>query len=130
MAMERSHLHVLIVEDHTDTRILLELLFRNSGFTVEGVDGVAEAVAAFQRRRPDLIICDLAMPDSDGFSFIQRVRGMREGARGKLPAIALSAFSDEETIHHSLRVGFNRYLRKPVSVDRLMDVVHEVLSEN
>ena len=83
--------------------------------------------AAFELRRPDIIISDLAMPDGDGFSLIARVRSMTAEAGGRVPAIALSAFSAPKIVDRALRSGFNRFLAKPISLDRLFTAVDELL---
>ena len=119
--------HILVLEDHEDTLVLLEIIFRNAGFTVDAADRVAKALKAFQQRKPDLILADLSLPDGDGFSFVQSVRAMPESAGGKIPAIALSAFSGQKLIDRLRRAGFNRYVAKPVRADALMRAIVEFL---
>jgi CheY-like chemotaxis protein len=124
---ERVVRHVLVLEDHEDTRMLLGILLRNLGFTVDAAARVAEGFTAFQQKRPDIILCDLAMPDGDGFGFIARVRALSEEKGGRVPAIALSAFSGAKVVDRARRAGFNRYLVKPVSFDTLISAVHELV---
>src|SRR5262249_22943528 len=119
--------HVLVLEDHEDTRMLLGVLLRNLGFTVDATPRVTEGFAAFQQKRPDIILCDLAMPDGDGFSFIARVRALSQEKGGRVPAIALSAFSGPKVVDRALRAGFNRHLAKPVGLDVLISTVQELL---
>jgi CheY-like chemotaxis protein len=119
--------HILVLEDHEDTLVLLEIILRNGGFTVDAADRVAKAVAAFQKRKPDLLLVDLSLPDGDGFSFVQWVRTRPESAGGKVPAIALSAFSGQKLIERLKRAGFDRYVPKPVRVEALRRAVHEFL---
>jgi CheY-like chemotaxis protein len=126
---ERITRHVLVLEDHEDTRILLGILLRNLGFTVDATARVAEGLAAFQRRRPDLILCDLSMPDGDGFDFIARIRALPDETAGTVPAIALSAFSGPKVVDRALRAGFNRHLAKPVSLDTLISAVTQLLRQ-
>jgi CheY-like chemotaxis protein len=119
--------HILVLEDHEDTLVLLEIILRNAGFTVDAADRVAKAIAAFEQRKPDLVLVDLSLPDGDGFSFVQWVRTMPESAGGKVPAIALSAFSGQKLIGRLKKAGFDRYVPKPVRVDALRRAVLEFL---
>jgi CheY-like chemotaxis protein len=119
--------HILVLEDHEDTLVLLEIILRNAGFTVAAADRVAKAIAAFQQRKPDLILVDLSLPDGDGFGFVQWVRAMPESAGGRVPAIALSAFSGQKLIGRLKHAGFDRYVPKPVRVDALRRAVLEFL---
>jgi CheY-like chemotaxis protein len=125
---ERVERHVLVLEDHEDTRMLLGILLGNLGFTVDATAGVADGFAAFQQKRPDVILCDLSMPDGDGFGFISQVRALPEQNGGKVPAIALSAFSGPKVVDRALRAGFNRHLAKPVGLDTLIGAVTELLT--
>jgi CheY-like chemotaxis protein len=119
--------HILVLEDHEDTLVLLEIILRNAGFTVDAANRVAKAMAAFEQRKPDLMLVDLSLPDGDGFSFVQWVRTMPESAGGKVPAIALSAFSGQKLIGRLKDAGFDRYVPKPVRVDALRRAVLEFL---
>ena len=125
---ERVARHVLVLEDHEDTRMLLGILLRNLGFTVDATARVADGFAAFRQKRPDVILCDLSMPDGDGFGFIAQVRALPEENGGKVPAIALSAFSGPKVVDRALRAGFNRHLAKPVGLDTLVSAVTELLT--
>jgi CheY-like chemotaxis protein len=107
--------------------MLLGILLRNLGFTVDTTARVAEGFAAFQQKRPDLILCDLSMPDGDGFGFIARIRALPEEAGRMVPAIALSAFSGPKVVDRALRAGFNSHLAKPVSLDTLIAALRELL---
>jgi CheY-like chemotaxis protein len=67
------------------------------------------------------------MPDGDGFGFIAQVRALPEENGGKVPAIALSAFSGPKVVDRALRAGFNRHLAKPIGLDTLIGAVTELL---
>jgi len=126
----RIAMRVLVLEDQEYIRLLLVVLLRKLGFTVEAVAGRTEGFAAFQRVMPDVVVCDLAMPDGDGFSFIKRVRSLTDEAGGSVPAIALSTFSAPNVVDLALGAGFNRFLAKPVDIHRLASVIRELLGES
>jgi CheY-like chemotaxis protein len=78
-------------------------------------------------KRPDVILCDLSMPDGDGFGFIAQVRALPEENGGKVPAIALSGFSGPKVVDRALRAGFDRHVAKPVGLNTLIGAVTELL---
>ncbi len=106
-----SGLRVLLVEDEVDTRELLSFTLRRTGAAVEVVASVKEAEASIQREMPDIVISDLAMPEEDGFSLIQKLRAAE--ATRELPVIALTAYAGEESRMRVLAAGFQAHLAKP-----------------
>ena len=75
--------HILIVEDDTDSRNVLAVLLQRLGALVEAVASAKEAFDRVSHRRPDVLVSDIGMPDEDGYSLIRRVRqmgGEREAA--------------------------------------------------
>jgi CheY-like chemotaxis protein len=127
LSAERMQRRALVLEDNEDARELLRIFLQNLGFAVVATSGGLEGFKAFQRALPDVIIADLAMPEGDGFDFIARVRSMPADRGGKVPAIALSAFSGRTVVDLALRAGFDRFVAKPVDVDKLARTIEELL---
>ncbi len=122
---------ILIVEDDPDSREVLEFFLTENGARVKSCDSVRSALASFGANGlPNIIISDLGMPDEDGYSFIQKVRGMPMESGGAVPAIALSAFTSEESRRKALELGFSRYCTKPFEHDQLIKDVLELLDRN
>lgn len=122
-----SGLEILIVEDNVDSREVLQMFLEKSGATVRSADSAKAAFNALtdsRTRIPDLLISDLAMPDEDGYSLVSRIRELAEDQGGQLPAIALSAFANEESRRRAFDSGFQRYATKPFDHDLL---IHEIL---
>ena len=67
-------MHVLIVEDDTDSRNVLAVLLQRLGALVEAVASAKEAYDRVSHRRPDVLVSDIGMPEEDGYSLIRRVR--------------------------------------------------------
>ncbi len=114
---------IVIVEDDSDSREVLELFLVQNGAAVRSFDSVKAALATWGRTPssiPNVVISDLGMPDEDGFSFIQKIRGFPPESGGNVPAIALSAFTSEESRRRALDLGFNRYRTKPFEHDLLI----------
>jgi signal transduction histidine kinase/CheY-like chemotaxis protein len=116
---ELSGLRILVVEDDPDGRALLSELLRRCGARIETASGAGEAMACLEKSVPDLLLCDLAMPDEDGFSLMRRVRA-RGGTLAELPAMALTALTRKEDRARALQAGFHDFATKPVHPPELL----------
>ena len=117
---------VLIVDDHADSRDLFATVLSRRGAEVTAVDSVREGLAAARRVRPDVIVCDLAMPGDDGFALIREIRS-RPGDQGSVvPAVALTAYARPEDRERALAAGFQVHLSKPVEPRALLEAVARV----
>ena len=120
-------LSMLAVEDEADARKLLKLTLMREGASVVAVGTVKEALEAFRRSRPDLIVSDIAMPGEDGYSFIRKVRQM-EADGAKLPALALTAYARDTERSEAMTAGFQAHLAKPVDPAELIEVLERLAS--
>ncbi|MFP5285639.1 MAG: response regulator [Thermoanaerobaculia bacterium] len=116
-------LRILVVDDEGDARELLATLLRDCSAEVEACASVREALAAFERFRPEVLISDLAMPEEDGYDLIRQVRALPPDAGGRTPAVALSAYARAEDRRRALLAGFNIHVAKPVDPAELLVVV-------
>jgi CheY-like chemotaxis protein/anti-sigma regulatory factor (Ser/Thr protein kinase) len=105
---------VLVIDDQALTRDLVVAILRHAGGHVDVASSVREGLAHFDATPPAVVVCDLAMPEQDGFAFVRAVR--EEGARpnAATPVIALTAFGRPEDRERAVAAGFDDYLRKPV----------------
>jgi PAS domain S-box-containing protein len=125
-----SGLEILIVEDNVDSREVLQMFLEKSGASVKSTDSAKAAFKALtdsRTRLPDVLISDLAMPDEDGYSLVSRIRELAEDQGGQLPAIALSAFANEESRRRAFDSGFQRYATKPFDHDLLINEILEAV---
>jgi CheY-like chemotaxis protein/anti-sigma regulatory factor (Ser/Thr protein kinase) len=118
-------IRILVVDDETDARDLLEALFEDAGAKVTVAASVAAALTAIRHSQYDILVSDLAMPDEDGFALIEQVRASY--ARS-LPAVALSAHSDDETVQRARAAGFADFLAKPFNAPALLTRIAQLTS--
>ncbi|MBV9929107.1 MAG: response regulator [Acidobacteria bacterium] len=116
-------LRVLVVDDEQDTRDLLRAVLERCGSEVTGASSAAEALAAVEALRPDVIVSDLGMPGEDGYALIAKVRALPAERGGRTPAAALTAYARTEDRLRVLRSGFQIHLPKPVEPAELVTVV-------
>jgi PAS domain S-box-containing protein len=118
-----ANLRILVVEDEIDALDLLGIDLREHGAVVTGVPSASEALRWLGLQKFDLIISDIGMADTDGYSLIKQVRE-REGDEGKqIPAIALTAYARAQDRIRALAAGYNAHVAKPVQIRELVSVV-------
>lgn len=114
---------ILIVEDEADARDLLARVLEEYGATVIKQPSALHAVELLLSERPDIIISDIGMPEEDGYSFIRRVRSLKDDAARSTPAIALTAYARSEDRVKAFLAGFQMHLAKPLETAELVTVV-------
>jgi CheY-like chemotaxis protein len=119
-------LSLLVVDDNDDARELLKLLFRHCGAQVMVAGSGRDALAMFRVRRPHVVIADLSMPHWDGYRLIREIRALPGEQGGRTPALAVTAFSEVHHDRRAFRAGFDAYLRKPVELQAITDVVRRL----
>ena len=111
---------VLIVEDDPGTRDALTQMLRLTGAVIRTAASAADAMTCFAEFHPDLLVCDISMPDEDGYSLLRRFRALGPERGGNVPALALSALAGDDDRRRSAEAGFQMHMAKPVEVARLV----------
>jgi CheY-like chemotaxis protein len=104
---------------------MLATVLESSGARVTLADSAAEALRAFQRERPHVLLLDIGLPDQDGFSLLKTLRGLPTSP--DVPAIALTGYGSPDGREGSERGGFQMHLRKPVALADVLDALVRVL---
>jgi PAS domain S-box-containing protein len=129
-----KNIRILLVEDDQDSRDVLTLYLEQCGAQIRGAGTAEEAMQYLASANGtgafDIIVSDLAMPFEDGYSFLQRVRKLPEDKGGRLPALALSAFTTAENKERAFKVGFQDYHTKPFDPDLLISQIAELVKKN
>jgi PAS domain S-box-containing protein len=112
-------MHILLVEDHADTRQCMQRLLESRGHKVHSAGDAQSAVDLSSREDFDLLIADLGLPDRSGLELLGELR-QREP---KLRAIALSGFGLPKDVVNSKEAGFIEHFVKPVDLQRLHAVI-------
>jgi CheY-like chemotaxis protein len=117
---------VLVVDDQADARDLISRVLQGCSAEVITADSTEAALILVEERRPDVLVSDIGMPDSDGFELLRRVRALGAARGGGIPAIALTAFARAEDRIRALRAGFLVHVSKPVDPSELVATVASV----
>ena len=122
-ADELSGLTILIVDDQPDARNLIARVLEDAGAMVVAAASADEALALVDAKRPDVLVSDIGMPDTDGHELLRRIRGLGPEHGGQLPAIALTAFARAEDRTRALQAGFLVHVTKPVDASALVATI-------
>lgn len=117
-------LDVLIVEDSSDTLELLSMIFSREGANVTTAASAAEALQHAVIKRPNIIVSDIGMPDTDGYQLLEQLRVLP--GLDNVPAIAVSGYASEEDRERALAVGYLALVPKPIDVDVLFSLIQEL----
>lgn len=114
----REKRSILLVEDHADTAAALSRLLEARGHVVRAVSSAAEALLIFKRDLFDLMICDIGLPDGNGYNLLNSIRQI-----DSIAAVALTGFGMTTDIAQANEAGFDAHLTKPVDFHKLESVI-------
>jgi PAS domain S-box-containing protein len=118
--------HVFAVDDEPDARDLLRAVLEDQGAKVTSFASAEDALAALKTAKPTVLVCDIGMPQMDGYQLIRTLRAA-ESRRERIPALALTAFARAEDRKRSLVAGYQAHLAKPFDVGELILVVADLV---
>jgi CheY-like chemotaxis protein len=113
-----KNLRILVVEDNRDSAESLRKLLELCGYSVTVAYTSREGLETAQQTRPDIVLCDIGLPDSDGYALAEALRSNPATARARL--IAVTAYGGEEDKQKSRAAGFQLHLVKPVEPEKLL----------
>jgi len=116
--------HVLVVDDEVGIRELLSEILADEGHEVTLADSAGEARRQRELKRPDLVLLDIWMPDTDGISLLKEW-----AASGQLtmPVVMMSGHGTIDTAVEATRIGALDFLEKPIALQRLLATVKRAL---
>ncbi|MUH00932.1 PAS domain S-box protein [Scytonema sp. UIC 10036] len=120
-------IEILVVDDDEDMRELAKFILTQSGAQVMTAGSAVEALNLLNRSVPDLLLCDIGMPEMDGYSLIQHIRKFSPQQGGTIQAIALTAYAGEINQQQALAAGFNMHLSKPVEPEKLVEAIIQLV---
>lgn len=119
--------NILVVDDELGIRDLLSEILNDEGHTVELAENAAQARSARQRLRPDLVLLDIWMPDTDGVTLLKEwaTTGLLS-----MPVIMMSGHATIETAVEATKIGAHSFLEKPITMQKLLKAVEAGLARN
>ena len=124
---ELAGMRALVVDDDADAREMIAQVLIASGAEVETAASAAEAMVILGEKKVDVLLADIGMPGTDGYSLMQDVRRHASGVVRAVPAIAVTAYAREQDRLSALAAGFQAHVPKPIDVDALRSTVKRVM---
>jgi DNA-binding response OmpR family regulator len=118
---------ILVIEDEADLRANVALFLKAEGYEVVVAENGAAGVDAAIRQSPDLIVCDIAMPEMDGFGVLFSLR--ENVTTSKIPFIFLTASTRTYDRKWGVELGANDYITKPFKLEQLREAIRKRLPD-
>ncbi len=119
--------NILVVDDELGIRDLLSEILNDEGHTVELAENAAQARAARARMRPDLVLLDIWMPDTDGVTLLKE---WASGGLLTMPVVMMSGHATIDTAVQATKIGAQAFLEKPITLQKLLKAVDLALTRN
>ena len=117
--------NILVVDDELGIRDLLFEILNDEGHAVEVAENAAAARAARAAARPDLVLLDIWMPDTDGVTLLKEWAG---AGLLNMPVIMMSGHATIDTAVEATRIGAQAFLEKPITLQKLLKAVEQGLA--
>jgi CheY-like chemotaxis protein len=118
---------ILLVDDDRTTSRIISFSLERFGANVTTVQSAAEARETLSQGLPDLLVSDIGLPDMNGYELIQRIRALPPARGGELVAIAVSGYTDPQSVTMALTAGFQAHLGKPVNINELVNQISDLI---
>ena len=125
MRMDIGGVRILLVDDVEDVVMTCQALLEMHGALVTGATSGQQALALLRETEFDLLVSDISMPGMDGYALLRAARQLPRHSR--LPAIAVTGLAREKDIAQARASGFDAHVGKPMSVERLTDIIRDLL---
>ncbi|WP_414568420.1 response regulator [Nostoc sp. CCY 9925] len=123
-------IRILLVEDEPEIADLLTFILEAAGAEVIALADAETALALVETVDPDLLLCNVKLPNHDGNWLIEQIRVHSCPSIRQLPAIAITSYTREVSRHKALSAGFDRFMVKLESPDEIVhQIVHLLSSE-
>ncbi len=125
--VSNAHKKILVIDDTSEIRIIIAETLNVFGFTTLAAEDGLTGIRLAQEESPDVIICDVNMPDIDGYATLTAVR--QNAATATIPFIFLSGASDKLNMRRGMEMGADDYLTKPFTHKELLAAVNTRLEK-
>ncbi|MBI2204229.1 MAG: response regulator [Candidatus Rokubacteria bacterium] len=112
---------ILLIEDNADTREVMKFMLESEGATVDTAETGQEGLRRARETPPEVVLCDIGLPDIDGLEVARRIR--RHAGLDRARLIALTGYGQPEDVRHALDAGFEAHLTKPINLDELLSIL-------
>jgi two-component system, cell cycle response regulator DivK len=119
--------NILVIDDSTTNIVLIDAVLSDKGYQIDTALTADEAFMRIERQVPDLILLDLLMPKVSGFDFLEKLR--QDPKTLETPVIVVSALTDDDNIQKIKKFGTVDFLKKPIDIQYLVDLVKDIVQK-
>lgn len=119
---------ILVIEDEEETRDNLMLMLEMEGFKPFAAPNGRKGVEVAKRELPDVILCDVSMPELDGYGVLEALRADEKTV--SIPFIFLTAKGDKKDLRTGMNLGADDYLTKPASAEDVLNAINARLDRH
>ena len=116
---------ILIIDDEVNIRESTKYFLDEKGYNVLLAENGQQGIELAMRHQPDIIICDVMMPQFDGYAVLENLRSY--AATSAIPFLFLSAKAEKKEVSHSIHLGADEYIIKPFKFSELEQAVEKLL---
>lgn len=115
-----------MIEDDESSRDILVDVLRFAGASVSACPDAYAGLKTLNEFRPDVIVCDLALPGMDGLNFLYALRAHHDPDTRRTPMLAVTGYDEVYRPEEFLRLGCEGYMMKPLSLDRVCAAIQKL----
>ncbi|MFB2894904.1 ATP-binding protein [Aerosakkonemataceae cyanobacterium BLCC-F50] len=124
-----SEIQILVVDDEPDIQDIVSFILEQAGATVRTAVSAAQALQQIEQSLPDVLVCDIGMPDIDGYMLMRQIRQLPPERGGQISAIALTAYAREIDQQQAKSAGFQQHIAKPVEPEVLVSAIASLIAK-
>lgn len=117
---------VIVVEDETAALEFISFILEEEGAVVTPVASAKAALAALKKSQFDVLVCDIGLQETDGYTLIRRIRALSEKQNRNIKAIALTAYASEANKEQAINAGFQMHIAKPFEPSDLIAAIAQL----
>ena len=117
---------LLIVDDEQSVRYSFKKLFNSSNYKISEAGNADEAIAVFNKEKPNLVILDIEMPGKDGIQVLKEIKELSP----KTPVIIITAYGSGDRVIKAMKYGAYEYVEKPFDIPRLIFIIEDALKNS
>jgi len=115
---------ILIIDDAYFVRVKLRGCIESEGYTVVEAENGVEALKVYEAENPDLIFCDVTMPEMDGIETLKKLREMNP----KVKVVMLTSVGEQTVLMDALNSGAKNFIVKPFDENKVLEVIKTLLN--
>lgn len=131
LSNEPTRPHILLADDDYVVRAIFGVMLRRENYNVDLAEDGQDVLTMLGKERYDLILMDIMMPRISGIEATRLIREMeRTSGVGRVPILALTAFSESQKLEEFVAAGMDGCIHKPIILNEAVDIIRDFLGQN